>query len=197
MARIRQIVVRLQDPKQLFVANPPDPASPEYTEYTAQPAMDTVRDMLLMRRPPRDAEIQLVVVLPESAITPGLQERLTESVRRWIRVQNRLDVERTSVDGAIGRRLFMISAVVFIALQTLAILIRDWGDRLDDLLIDAIGEGLSVASWVILWVPVQMFTVEAWRGGIWRRRMEQLERMNVLVTSAAPPEQDEDQLSPS
>jgi hypothetical protein len=181
MSRVRQFVVRLQDPAQLFMANPPSPSSPDYTEFTAQPAMDTVRDLLLMRRPPKDAEIQLVVVLPKDKITPGLQDQLQRSVRRWIVVQNRLDVEKTSATGAVGRRLFVISCLVFLALQTLALIVRNLGDQLDNLVVDAVGEGLSVASWVILWVPVQMFTVEMWRGSIWRRRMAHMEQMTVLV----------------
>ena len=56
MANRRTIVVRLQRPEQLFEADDVSPMSADYTEFTAQPAMDTVRDVLLMRMPPKDTE---------------------------------------------------------------------------------------------------------------------------------------------
>ena len=55
------------------------------------------------------------------------------------------------------------------------------GDASDDYFIDALGEGLGVASWVMLWFPVQTFTVEVWRSNIRRRRMDVIERMTVAV----------------
>lgn len=175
----RTIVVRLQRPEQLFEADPVAPTSPEYTEYTAQPAMVTVRDMILMRMPPKHAEIELQVVLPEDQMRDGLGEELTVAVRRWLRVQNRMDVEATEAGGAIGRRLFLLGVAAFLVLQTTSIFVRSIGDDLDNYLVDAIGEGLSVTSWVMLWFPVQLFTVELWRAQIRRRRVRSMEQMTV------------------
>lgn len=62
MPRLRQFVLQLDRPEQLFEADPISPMSARYTEYTAQPAMDTIRDLLLMRMPPRDTAVQIDVI---------------------------------------------------------------------------------------------------------------------------------------
>ena len=108
MPNVRQFVVRLDRPEQLFEADPISPTSSAYTEYTAQPAMDTVRDLLLMRLPPKDADVQIDVVLPPDQVRAGLDDELTAAVRRWVRVQNTIDVETTEAGGAVGRRLFLL-----------------------------------------------------------------------------------------
>jgi len=184
---VREIIVRLSRPEQLFVADPVDPWSPHYTEYTAQPAMVTVRDMLMARMPRSHQQVNLVVMLPRSACRDGLAAELTEAVRRWVRVQNLIDVDTTGADGAVGRRLFVVCSLVFMSLQMLSILVKNLGAEFDDYLIDAVGEGLSVASWVILWVPVQLFTVEAWRSAIRRRRSRVIERITVRVEPSDEP----------
>lgn len=178
---LRQIYVRLSRPEQLFVADRIDPWSAAYTEYTAQPAMVTIRDMLMSRMPRSSQQVHLVVALPAQACRDGLDAELTEAVRRWVRVQNLMEIDTTQADGAVGRRLFAICSMVFMVLQTMSILVKNVGAEVDDYLVDAIGEGLSVASWVMLWFPVQLFTVEVWRSAIRRRRSRILERITVEV----------------
>jgi len=186
-AGVRRIIVRLARSEQLFVADPIDPWSPEYNEFTAQPAMVTIRDMLMARMPRSHQQVDLVVVLPEAACRPGLDAELTDAVRRWVRVQNLMEFDTAGADGAVGRRLFAVSATVFMLLQMTSILVKNLSGLVDSYLIDAvdaIGEGLSVASWVILWVPVQLFTVEVWRSSIRRGRSRVLERITVSVQPA-------------
>ena len=184
MPTTRQIVVRLERPEQLFAADQVSPMTSAYTEFTAQPAMDTVRDLLLMRTPDRHAEIELLLILPQSQVHSGLDAELTEAVRRWVRVQNLMDVEQTGAGGAIGRRLFLLGVSAFLVLQTTAIFVKKLGDGWENDLASAIGEGLSVTSWVMLWFPVQIFTMEAWRNSIRRRRAEVIERMTVRVQAS-------------
>jgi hypothetical protein len=186
MARVRQIVVRLERPEQLFTADPVSPTSPRYSEYTAQPAMETVRELLIMRMPSKQSEVELHVILPPDQVRDGLAAELTQAVRRWIKVQNTLDVELASAGGAVGRRLFILGFVAFFLLQLASITVKKLGDASDDYFIDALGEGLGVASWVMLWFPVQTFTVEVWRSNIRRRRMDVIERMNVAVFAQEP-----------
>lgn len=177
--RTRRIVIRLDDSEQLFTAKPPPPSSSDYTEFTAQPAMDTVREILLMRMPHRHTNVEIDLLLPADRLRPGLDEELTTAVRRWVRVQNRMQGEVTEAEGVVGRRLFIFGVLAFLFLQTLSILVKKYGDALDDYLIDALGEGLSVTSWVMLWFPVQIFTVEVWRSSIKRRRLRILEHVTV------------------
>jgi hypothetical protein len=94
-----------------------------------------------------------------------------------------MDVESTEADGAVGRRLFVFGVAAFLLLQTLSQFVAHLGDRYDDLVVDAVAEGLNVTSWVMLWFPVQLFTVQAWRASIRRRRMHVMERLTVTVLS--------------
>lgn len=181
MPRLRQFVVRLDRPEQLFAADAISPTSPAYTEYTAQPAMDTVRDLLLMRMPPKDTDVQIDVLLPADQVRPGLDEELTAAVRRWVRVQNTIDVETTEAGGAVGRRLFLLGLLAFFVLQISSIWVRNQANDIDSYLVDSAGEGLSVASWVMLWFPLQLATMEVWRAVLRRRRMRVIERVTVRV----------------
>ncbi len=185
MGLTRTIVVPLDHPEQLFVADFVKPSSRKYSAFTAQPAMDTVRDILLMRMPRKTTDIQLDVVLPADQVTEGLDTQLTDAVRRWVMVQNTMDVESTVADGSIGRRLFLLGFAAFMVLQILSIWVRKLGEDTNDFLLAAIAEALGVISWVMLWFPVQMFTVEVWRASIKRKRMKAMERMTVTV-SASP-----------
>ncbi|MBU6279516.1 MAG: hypothetical protein KGN78_09735 [Actinomycetales bacterium] len=177
--RTRRIVIRLDDPEQLFYAKPPHPSSPDYTEFTAQPAMDTVRDILLMRLPTRHTRVEIDLVLPAKKLHAGLDEELTTAVRRWVRVQNRMQGEASEVEGVVGRRLFILGALAFLVFQSLSIVVRNHGELWGNIFVNDLGEGLGVASWVMLWVPVQIFTIEAWRSAIARRRFRTLERVSV------------------
>jgi len=177
----REIFVELSHPKQLFIAEQISPISSAYSEYTAQPAMDTVRDLLLYKQPHKGQEIELVVVLPADQITPHLQDELTIAVRRWVRVQNLIDVDSTEAGGAIGRRLLVLGVLAFMVMQLTSIVVKNSGDESDEYLIEAIGEGLSVTSWVLLWFPVQLITMEVWKSSIRRNRMKVIERLTVRV----------------
>lgn len=161
------------------------PMSDAYTEYTAQPAMVTVRDLLLRRKPRREDEIVLTLVLPDHEIRSGLDAELTTAVRRWVRVENTVDVDASQAGGAVGRRLFVLGVAIFLVLQTLAIYLRQVGDSIDNDVVAAVAEGLSVTSWVMLWFPVQTFTMEVWRSSIRRRRAAVLERMVVQTVPAS------------
>ncbi|MFM8349766.1 MAG: hypothetical protein ACKN9D_01725 [Actinomycetales bacterium] len=92
--------------------------------------------------------------------------------------------EATAAEGVIDRRLFVVGVLAFLALQALSILVKKYGDFWNDYLVDALGEGLSVTSWVMLWFPVQIFTVEAWRRSIRRRRLRILEHVTVHAFDA-------------
>lgn len=182
MTRKRTIVVPLKHADQLFVADDIRPWSPDYTEFTAQPAMDTVRDLLLRHLPRKTTEIEIQVILPNDQVRTGLADELTIAVRRWVKVQNIMDAEATGADGPIGRRLFVLGLLAFMVLQSISILVRKLAEQdSNNLPLDAIAEALSVSSWVMLWFPVQIVSVEAWRHALRRRRMDAIERLTVTV----------------
>jgi len=176
-------VVRLQHPRQLFQADPVDPMSRLYTEFTAVPALDTVRDLVLAS-PTGHRGVRLVIELPSACVTPGLQEELTEAIARYVAVANTLDSDIRAADGPIVRRLLVLSVAAFFLVQTCAIWVRNLGERTGIDPVQALGEGLTVASWVLLWVPVQQLTVEQWRSHLQARRVRALRHPEIVVVPA-------------
>jgi len=175
------IAFTLSHPGQLFKADDISPTSPLYSEFTAQPAMDTVRDMLLRRQPRGSADVELAVTLPADQIHPGLEESLTVAIRRWVRTQNIIDLDSTEAGGAIGRRLLPLGIIAFFLFQFASILVKNNADPSDEYLVDVVGEGLSITSWVLLWFPVQLMTMEVWRSAVKRRRLRVLDRLTLRL----------------
>jgi hypothetical protein len=140
--------------------------------------------MLLTRMPRKATDIELEVALPNDQVRSGLDRELTDAARRWVRVQNAMDVESTDADGSIGRRLFLLGFLAFMALQLASIWVRKLGEDTNDLVLAAIAEALGVISWVMLWFPVQMFTMQVWRVSIRRSRMQAMERLTVRVVKS-------------
>lgn len=104
--------VRLQRPSQLFLADVVLPTSDYYSEYTVRPAMETIRQRIWETR--RADGIDVVVLLPEHEIHPGLDDELTVAARRWSEVvdeSRRIDWRMVS---AVGRRLTLSVVVLYV-----------------------------------------------------------------------------------
>lgn len=179
---VRTFTVRLRSPHQLFRTSAVDPMSPEYSEFTAVPALDTIRE-LVIASPTRHHRIRLVLELPASEVTPGLADELTVAIDRYLDVATALDTDAARASGPISRRLLLLSAGAFMVVQLTAIWVRNVGDATGADLLQALGEGLTVASWVLLWVPIQLLTVESWRSRLRSRRLAALRDPEVVLVS--------------
>ena len=178
-----QLRVRLDHPGQLFKADDISPTDPRYTEYTAQPALDTVREELLIKTLPKNQPVELLLELPAEHIHPSTEAQLNEAVHRYLQVENKLDQESFQSRGPVVRRLLVVSIAVFFSIQMVSITIKNLTNSDDYYVTDSISEGLAVTSWVILWVPVQFLTVDAWQRSLRRRRLGTINRMQVRLVS--------------
>jgi hypothetical protein len=176
-----QLRVRLDHPDQLFKADDISPSDPRYTEYTAQPALDTVREELLIKTLPKDQPVELILEIPQEYIHASSEKQLNEAVHRYLQVENKLDQESFQSRGPVVRRLLVVSIVVFFSIQMVSITIKNLTNSEDYYLTDSLAEGLAVTSWVILWVPVQFLTVDAWQRRLRRRRLGTINRMQVRL----------------
>lgn len=66
------LTIRLQDPRQLFEVLPVDPMTDDYTPFTAQPALVSLRDRMLRQSRRAAPGTTLTVVLPEHQVRDGL-----------------------------------------------------------------------------------------------------------------------------
>ncbi|MCF8531007.1 MAG: hypothetical protein K9G05_07440 [Candidatus Nanopelagicales bacterium] len=180
-----QLRVQLDHPGQLFTADDIPPTDPRYTEYTAQPALDTVREELLIKTLPKNQPVELLLELPAEHIHPSTETQLNEAVHRYLQVENKLDQESFASRGPVFRRLLLVSVSVFFGIQMVAITIKNLTNADDYYVTDSISEGLAVTSWVILWVPVQFLTVDAWQRNLRRRRLRTINRMRVRLVASS------------
>ena len=104
-------------------------------------------------------------------------------MHRYLQVENKLDQESFQSRGPVVRRLLVVSLAVFFAIQMVSITIKNLTNSEDYYVTDSISEGLAVTSWVILWVPVQFLTVDAWQRSLRRRRLGTINRMQVRLVS--------------
>lgn len=179
------LTIRLQDPRQLFEALPVDPMTDDYTAFTAQPALVTLHDRMLRQKSRPNVQATLTVVLPDHQIRPDLAEDLTEAVHRWAKVRSELDERALQVEVQMGKRQALVHVVLFLLLQATAIVLRQSFAQLDEPFLESIAEGVSIASWVLLWFPIDVVL-----GGIWGARSSRaasraLANMSVKIVAAS------------
>ena len=94
------------------------------------------------------------IELPEAEITPDLEERARGAMGRYCR--RKLALIEEELDGV---RRFGVRALLWGFLAV--IVLNGLASGIDDDL-DPIAQGLGVASWVILWVPVNLLVYDRW-----------------------------------
>lgn len=100
------------------------------------------------------ATASATIELPGAEITPDLEERARGAMGRYCR--RKLALIEEELDGV---RRFGVRALLWGFLAV--IVLNGLASGIDDDL-DPIAQGLGVASWVILWVPVNLLVYDRW-----------------------------------
>ncbi len=162
--------IGLERPDQLFTADPPAPTSPWYGRFTVEPALEVVRRETW--RPRRGEPVVVEVVLPAAEVRPGLAEELTAAARRWFVVADEVDASLGRSAAVEGRWTLLPSFAWFLALILVSFFVLRLGRAVHETFVLAIGQGITVSAWVILWVPVERMS----RHGIDRRARQRRAR---------------------
>jgi hypothetical protein len=145
----------------LFVDPDTNPlANPNLRTSGIQTLLEQLRDL------PSDAPVQLTLYLPADQITPGLDARLQDATRRYCEFQIGL-LEREAKNtrtggmrdiryGLIGMGFFLILSVISYAAY------GNLGNPVASALAGILATFFSVASWVVIWNPVDTM-VYGWR----------------------------------
>jgi len=157
---MHSIEISLRDPAQLFTTIEVDPRSTDYGEYAVRPAIESVRDALVVDPPSGDGSIELRISLPRASITPGLDAELTAAVRRWADVELEVDARRSGATWARARRMTVAVVALFLLVQLVTLAIRRAATAVDNDIVAALAEGVSVVGWVLLWFPIDSYLVE-------------------------------------
>lgn len=141
--------VRLLRIEDLFRPPELDPFRPEHAGYDERSGVDQMLAALRLAR--KGAATTVTVELP-GEVAPDLPERSRAALERFCRRKIGLLDDEIDDTRRFGLRALVWGFVAVVILNGLASTIEDeW---------DPIAAGLSVASWVILWVPVNLLVYD-------------------------------------
>jgi hypothetical protein len=157
------IVLPLHAIEHLFTAPDLDPFDAEYETYAEKPGIEVIATAL--RAEGWDGKNAATLVVPGDEVTPTLEQGTREAVARYCRTRIadlRLELQRVR---RFGIRALLFGAVAVLVLNLAAWPISDSGNPL----IEALSQGLQVASWVTLWLPINLLVYDRW---YYRRDLE-------------------------
>jgi hypothetical protein len=117
-----------------------------------------------MRRSPGARRTELTVLLPPEAVAPGIEPRTREAIGRYAEAWANSARQERTIELLQARRVLIITLLFFVFAniitiqhsRTEAVL------GLSGLWVDVLVEGLSIASWVALWWPLDQLMHAVW-----------------------------------
>ncbi len=142
--------IRLLRIEDLFRPPELDPFRPEHAGYDERSGVDQMLAALRLARP--DAAATVTIELPDEELPPDAQERARSAIDRYCRRKIDLIDDEIEDTRRFGVRALLWGFLAVVVLNGIASAFDDdW---------DPIAQGLSVASWVILWVPVNLLVYD-------------------------------------
>lgn len=171
------IVIRIDTINQLFNAPEINPFSNKVIDVLGESALTRTRRRLLGRPARNWDNARLVIKLPADKITPDLQLKTTEAVRRYVDAKiedNMLTIRVSRTRGLIGLLIVIVISVIVLALTTL--LLAGPLANVSEVARSWILAFVGIFVWVMLWDPLSKLLfewVEPWlQSGILRRIKE-------------------------
>lgn len=177
------IAISLREPAQLFSSIGIDPRAVDYDEYAVRPAIETVRDILVADPPSGDQPIELLLSLPRDHVYNGLDADLTAAVRRWAGAEHAVDARRSRAAWASARRMTVAVVLLFALVQVVMVGLQRAATAVDNDIVAAIAEGVSVVGWVLLWFPIEAYLLERSRRAERNRSADMFGRLVVRTQS--------------
>jgi hypothetical protein len=170
-----EFTLRLPAVENLFIAPDLDPFSPDFELYGEKPGMDTLAGRLRGLKP--TSRVRAILVLPAPAIAPDLEQRAAEAVRRYCAVKlSELGEDLRQLDRH-GWRTLVVGLVAVLVLNSLSKPLQDSSDSI----LELIADGLQIAAWVTLWVPINLLVYDRWYSRRDLQIYRQLQRMEIAI----------------
>lgn len=177
MTRLLEVRLTLGSPSELFVARNVDPLAEDYPPHGDVSGVEHVVNEFYAE--PRYDAIAIEIALPIGEITPGIDDTISTAIGRWSRARRRDADEEVRASRWRGRRTL---AAAFVALFVFIGLSRILGS-FDNLILEILSEGLSIAGWVALWFPLEVLMFNVWQHRLDRRAYEILGDADISVVS--------------
>jgi hypothetical protein len=151
------LVVRVGEIRDLFVAPDTDPLAQNEGEVMGEPVLLRVARKLMAARK-MSGERKLVVLLPEEKIEPGLAERAGKALVRYCSLKledNEAQLRMTRREA--GRLLLRGILILLVCVGVSSVFRSETITFLPPIVSSALGEGFNVIGWVMLWRPVETY----------------------------------------
>jgi hypothetical protein len=145
---VLRVTLEYTDVNSLF--NQPDisPFSEDFHEYSNTPGIEFIRNELHAN--PSLKRVEATILLPPEQVTPTLEQRTREAIRRYCLARSR---EVGQSERALRWRALRALAIALI-LFAVNVFMQDRMQGSEILVFKLIGEGLDILIWVALWFPL-------------------------------------------
>lgn len=175
--------LRLLQVEHLFSAPGLSPFSPEYREHNYTSGIEFIADELYANTSYN--RVRLTLVLPPDQITPGLETEIRTAIGRYCRgrlkdIEHQIHASRWR-----GRRALLLAILALIVFTSAAILLASVITPENAIILGVVSEGLAIAAWVALWVPLEMLLFTVWEHRLDYKIYTLLLDMELIIEPAA------------
>lgn len=176
-SKVLLVDIVIDKPDEFFVARAVNPLTEDYAPHGDVSGVEHAINEFYAH--PSYTSMELHVSLPASEITPETVNRMSTGISRWCRAQLRDINEEIRASLWRGRRTLLIALVALFFLIGLSKILA----RYDNIVLEILSEGFSIAGWVALWVPLEILMFSVWRHRLDRKAYVLLSEADVQVTS--------------
>ncbi len=177
--RTLSITLRLRDINHLFEEPNITPFSDYYAPYSFKTGMDYIVGELYAH--PYSPLIQLTVQLPAASITPDLEERTREAIRKYSAAWVGDARQEMAKDWYMGTRALWTGLIAVIVLVPLIYYLEASRNYWYTIL----ATGPEVIIWLLLWWPLELLTFQLWEDRLEQRAYAALQ--SIALTIVAEP----------
>jgi len=178
-----RVTLRLMSIEHLFAEPDLSPFDPYYAPYSFAAGIDYLIGE--MQRRPSATRTELTVLLPPEQIEeePGLEARTREAIGRYAEAWATSARQTQDIEAIRARRVLGVAALFF----AVANFVYLWYGRTESmlgtsgLLLDVAVEGLSVASWVVIWWPLDQLLHASWQHRLDERAYRSLQDIHLRI----------------
>lgn len=176
-----RVTLRLKSIDDLFDEPDLSPFDPYYAQYSFAAGMDYLVGE--MQRSPGAKRTELTVLLPPDQIDPGLEERTRVAIDRYATAWGASARQTREVERYKTFRVAGVALLVFFIANFLYLRYGQTGSILgaSGILTDVLVEGLSIASWVVLWWPLDQLLHVGWQHYLDERAYHALKDINLRI----------------
>ena len=173
--KVLEKTLRLQDISHLFEEPDFSPFSDYYAPYSFKNGMDYIVGEMYGN--PSVEQINLTVLLSAEQIGPGLEQQTVQAIKKYSEAWAYDAKQEINKNWYKGTRATIVGIIGFIVITVIGNMIIEYPNPW----VEALGEGLTVAGWVLLWWPLESLFFDIWENRLEKRAYQALQNIQVSI----------------